>query len=194
MTSRKKNIFLIQITIFLVSIALLYNTYRNKNKESEVSTNIEIETDPKKNSFTDIEYSGFDLTGKRYILKAKIADFKTETPELVNMKVITAKFYLKDNSVLTVISDEGLYNNVTLDMDFRKNVKTNYLTHNLISDAWSYSNTQGKLIATGNVQGESIEKGEFTADNVEYNLADKILNFSMFGGKQVNLKINEKRF
>ena len=125
MTSRKKNIFLIQITIFLVSIALLYNTYRNKNKESEVSTNIEIETDPKKNSFTDIEYSGFDLTGNRYILKAKKADFKTETPELVNMKVITAKFYLKDNSVLTVISDEGLYNNVTLDMDFRKNVKTN---------------------------------------------------------------------
>ena len=64
MTNRKKNIFLIQITSFLVSIALLYNTYHNKNEESELLANIEIETDPKKNSFTDIEYSGFDLNGK----------------------------------------------------------------------------------------------------------------------------------
>jgi lipopolysaccharide assembly outer membrane protein LptD (OstA) len=53
----------------------------------------------------------------------------------------------------------------------------------------SYSNSKGKLIATGNVRGESIEKGEFTADNVEYNLADKNLNFSMFGNKKINIRI-----
>ena len=189
MTSRKKNIFLTQITIFLVATALLYNTYRDKNKENEPFVKIEIETDLDTNSFTDIEYSGFDLSGNRYLLKARQADFKTETPELISMKIVEAKFYLKDNTILTVVSDEGLYNNITFDMDFRENVEANYLTHVLLSDFISYSNSNAKLNASGNVRGESIEKGEFIADNVEYDLADKTLSFSMFDNKQVNVKL-----
>ena len=189
MTSRKKNIFLTQITIFLVATALLYNTYRDKNKENEPFVKIEIETDLDTNSFTDIEYSGFDLSGNRYLLKARQADFKTESPELINMKKVIAKFYLKNNTILTVISDEGIYNNITLDMNFKKNVKTDYLTHTLFSDLLSYSSSDAKLIATGNVRGESIEKGKFSADNAVYDLVDKTLNLSMFGGKQVNIKL-----
>ena len=189
MTSRKKNLFLVQLTIFFVAIALLYNTYRDKNKDSEIFVEAKIETNPNVNSFTDIEYSGFDLTGNRYILTALKAKFKTESPELVDMKGVEGKFYLKDDTVLVVISDEGLYNNVTLDMNFRKNVKANYLSHILFSDLLSYSNSNAKLIATGNVRGESIEKGEFVADNVEYDLLGKNLNFSMFGKERVNIKL-----
>ena len=123
------------------------------------------------------------------MLQAGQADFKTETPELIDMKEVVAKFYLKDNTILTVLSDEGLYNNITRDMNFEKNVKADYLTNNLVSDSLSYSNSNAKLIATGNVRGESIEKGEFNSDSVEYNLTDKTLNFSMSGSKQVNMKI-----
>ena len=115
MSSRKKNIFLMQLSILLVATALLYNTYRDKSKKIDEYVKIEAETSLDTNSFTDIEYSGFDLTGNRYVLKAIKADFKTEAPELINMQEVTAKFYLKDESILTVVSDEGLYNNVTLD-------------------------------------------------------------------------------
>ncbi len=189
MTSRKKNLILVQIVIFIVASGLLYNTYRDKNQEVEAFTKIEAVSNPDTNSFTDLEYSGFDLAGNRYLLKAEQADFKSETPELINMKRVVAKFYLKDDTVLEVTSDEGLYNNVTLDMNFKGNVQADYLTHTLLSDLLSYSNSNAKLIATGNVQGESIEKGEFSADNVEYNLTNKNLNFSMFGNKQVNVKL-----
>ena len=123
------------------------------------------------------------------MLESKEADFKTQTPELINMKNVKAKFYLKDNTVLTVTSEEGLYNNITLDMNFKKNVKANYLTHVLLSDFLSYSNSNAKLNASGNVRGESIEKGKFIADNVEYDLTDKTLDFSMFDNKQVNVKL-----
>jgi hypothetical protein len=190
-TSRKKNLLLIQITIFLIASGLLYNTYRNKNVEVETVIKQQAETAPNTNSFTDIEYSGFDLTGNRYVIKAERAEFKTVTPEIINMKEVFAKFYLKDNTILTVVSDETLYNNVTLDMDFKKNVKSDYLTHTLFSDLLSYSNSKGKLIATGNVRGESIEKGEFIADNVEYDLTEKVLKLSMFGNKRVNMKIEK---
>ena len=191
MTNRKKNLVLIQITILLVAISLIYNTYHERNKETEIFVPMEAKTNSDTNSFTDIEYSGFDLTGNRYILEAGEATFETKTPQLINMKKVEAKFYLKDDTILTVTSDKGLYNNISLDMNFIENVKADYLTHVLLSDLLSYSNSNAKLIATGNVRGESIEKGEFIADNVEYDLTEKVLKLSMFGNKRVNMKIKK---
>ena len=74
-------------------------------------------------------------------------------------------------------------------MEFRKNVKAVYISNTLYSDQINYLNSNGKLLATGNVRGESVEKGEFFADNVEYHITKKTLEFSMFGSKQVNIKL-----
>ncbi|MBA1339412.1 MAG: Lipopolysaccharide-assembly, LptC-related [Pelagibacterales bacterium] len=189
MITRKEKIISIQLIIFLVGVFLLYNTYRDKNALIEEEVTIKTLSDPNTNSFTDIEYSGFDLNGNRYTLNAGTADFKTETPESINMKNVVASFYLQDGTILEVVSEEGLYNNVTLDMLFKKNVRAVYLTNTLLSEQMNYSNSNGKLIASGNVRGESVDKGEFLADNVEYDLASKTLNFSMFDNKQVNVKL-----
>ncbi len=189
MTDRKKKILLIQFIIFLIAAFLLYNTYRNKNEITKEIVKIKAETDSNTNSFTDIEYSGFDLNGNRYTLNAGKADFNTEKPEAINMKNVVANFYLKDNTILTITSDEGFYNNISLDMNFKENVKAAYLTNTLLSDRLNYSNSDGKLLASGNVRGESVEKGKFIADNVEYDLTNKTLDFSMFGNKQVNMKL-----
>jgi len=191
-TSRKKKIILIQITIFLVASSLLYNTYRNKNKQVEEEVKIELEINPDTNSFKNIEYSGFDLNGNRYTLQSSLADFDTKTPEAINMKGVEANFYLKNNTILKVISDEGFYNNITLDMKFTKNVKATHLTNVLFSDQLTYLNSNGKLLATGNVHGESVDNGEFSADNLEYDLVKKIFIFSMVGDKQVNVKLKKK--
>ena len=191
MINRKRKIIIIQLTIFLVASLLLYNTYRDKNKKIAEIPKIEPERDINTNSFNDIEYSGFDLNGNRYILKAGVADFKNENPEKVSMKKIISNFYLKDGTILNVISDEGFYNNITLDMEFKKNVKATYLTNTLFSDKLIYSNTNSTMLASGNVRGEDIEKGEFFADKVEYNLIEKTLNFSMVGKKKVNMKIKK---
>ena len=189
MITRKKKIFLIQFTIFLIASLLLYNTYRDKDQKIREEVKIEVETDPDINSFSDVEYSGFDLNGNRYTLNAGKADFETETPQKINMLEVVAAFYLKDGEVLKVTSDKGLYNNITLDMKFENNVKATYLTDTLLSDQLIYSNSNAKLLVSGNVRGESIDRGEFFADNLEYNLANKTLNFSMFGSNQVNIKI-----
>ena len=186
---RRRKIILIQLVIFIVAAFLLYNTYRDKNKVTEEIIKIKTETNPDTNSFVDVEYSGFDLNGNRYTLNAGEADFETKTPEIIDMKNVEANFYLKDGTLLRIISDDGLYNNKTLDMIFIDNVKTTYLSSILLSNQLDYSNTNGKLLASGNVRGESIDKGEFSADNAEYDLASKTLNFSMFGNKQVNVKL-----
>ena len=190
MIARKKKIILIQLIIFLVASTLLYDTYHDKNVIKK-KVKIDVKSDPSTNSFTDIEYSGFDITGNRYILKAAKANFKTETPADINMKDVVTNFYLKDGTVLKVVSDEGTYNNITLDMEFRENVKTTYLTNTLLSDQLTYSNSNSKLLVSGNVRGESIEKGKFFADNVEYDLTNKMLDLSMLGNKQVNVKLKK---
>jgi|TARA_B110001452_G_scaffold262444_1_gene262483 hypothetical protein len=188
-TSRKKKIRLIQVIIFLVASFLLFSTYRDTNEKIIETAKSEVVMDDTNNSFSDIQYSGFDLNGNRYTLQAGTANFKTEEPESINMKNVVANFYLKDNTVLKVVSDEGLYNNITLDMNFRKNVKSTYSANTLLSNQLTYSNTEGKLIVTGNVRGESVEKGEFFADNVEYDLTSKILDLSMFDKKQVQINV-----
>jgi len=187
--SRKKKIISVQIIIFLVASLLLYKTYHRENKYVEEAQEVVVANDPNTNSFNDIQYSGFDLTGNRYVLDASNATFKTKTPERINMKGVVANFYLKDNTILTVISDEGLYNNLTLDMEFKQNVKSTYETNTLFSDELIYFSDNGKLIISGNVRGESIKKGKFFADNVEYNLTNKTLDFSMFNDGQVNIKL-----
>jgi hypothetical protein len=187
--NRRKKIILIQLTIFLVASFLLYNTYKDKNEKIEKVVEIKANSDPNTNTFKNIEYSGFDLNGNRYILNAGTADFKNETPENINMKKVKANFYLKDDTILQVVSAEGVYNNITLNVEFTKNVKTTYLTNTLFSDKLIYTNTSGKLLASGNVRGESVEKGKFFADKVEYNVVNKTINFSMIGKKKVNMKI-----
>ena len=189
MINRRKKIILIQLTIFLVASFLLYNTYRDKNEKIEKVVEIKANSDPDTNTFKNIEYSGFDLNGNRYVLNAGIADFKNETPENINMKKVKANFYLKDDTILQVVSAEGVYNNITLNVEFTKNVKTTYLTNTLFSDKLIYTNTSGKLLASGNVRGESVEKGKFFADKVEYNVVNKTIDFSMIGKKKVNMKI-----
>ncbi len=189
MKSRKKKIISVQIIIFLVASLLLYKTYHRENKYVEEAQEVVVANDPNTNSFNDIQYSGFDLSGNRYVLDASNATFKTKTPERINMKGVVANFYLKDNTILTVISDEGLYNNLTLDMEFKQNVKSTYETNTLFSDELIYFSDNGKLIISGNVRGESIKKGKFFADNVEYNLTNKTLDFSMFNDGQVNIKL-----
>ena len=191
MIKRRKKIILIQLVIFIVAAFLLYNTYRDKNKVTEEIAEIKTETNPDTNSFVDVEYSGFDLNGNRYTLNAGKADFETKTPEIIDMKNVEANFYLKDGTLLKIISDAGLYNNKTLDMIFIDNVKTTYLSSILISNQLDYSNTNGKLLASGNVQGTSVEKGTFFADNVEYDLTNKTLEFSMLGNKKVNVKVKD---
>ena len=191
MINRRRKIISIQVVIFIIALSLLFVTYRDKNQVTEKAVKIEAEADSDTNNFFDIEYSGFDLNGNRYTLVAGKANFNTNTPEAINMKRVVANFYLKDGTILKVISDEGLYNNITLDMLFKKNVKATYLANTLLSEELDYSSTDGKLLASGNVRGESVEKGKFIADNVEYNLSNNNLDFSMLGDKQVNVKLKD---
>ena len=198
MTDRKKKILLIQITLFIIAISLLYFTYYNKDLDTEKTSVERIENKEVKESdskavnvFEDIEYKGIDLNGNRFTIKSEIADFELETPELINMKIMSAIFYFKDGTILKVKGDYGTYNNKNNNMEFRDNIEAVYGQNYLYADNLDYLNSENSLTIYGNVKGEGIE-GNIMADNLEFDLSLKTLNISMFSKNQINVKLKDQ--
>ena len=67
--------------------------------------------------FFNIEYTGLDLRGNRYLLKSKKARLDELKPEIVYMDTVHAIFYFKDNTILYIWSDKGVYNNKNFHKD-----------------------------------------------------------------------------
>ena len=203
MIERKKKLKIFQITLFILAVIIIYTTYsdkdRSSNKKQLISESdkleISIESDQKGNVFKNIEYAGIDLSGNRYVLKSKKAKTNALNEELIDMEDVEAVFYFKDNTILYVWSEFGLYNNKTLDMKFNKNVIANYEQSELFAEKAEYSNSKRFLQISENVRIKD-KKGNLFADKLNFNLENETLNIAAFNEESINANIilNEKRF
>jgi len=111
------------------------------------------------------------------------------------MKIVDAVFYFKDNTILYIWSDEGVYNNKTLDMKFKKNVIANYLESELFAEKAEYSNTENYLSIYENVRINDI-RGNLIADKLLFDIKKQNLDITSFNSGKINANVNldEKRF
>jgi len=202
MIERKKKLKIIQIILLITGILIIYFTYYDKklNYDEKIISNSNKENiekqvvkDGTKNleSFVNIEYTGLDLSGNRYVLKSKEAILDESNSEIVYMKFVDAVFYFKDDTTLYVKSDSGTYNNKTNDIVFRNNIVALYLNHKLNADNLDYFNVKGLINIYGNVKSESIE-GNIEADNAEIDLKKKTIDLNMFDNNEVKVKLKAK--
>ena len=201
MIDRKKKIKIIQLSLLVVGSLILFLTYANKSdspKENIVSKEIQERiknqnTNLPENSdiFYNIEYSGLDLAGNRYILKSKEAFNDKNNQEIVQMKFVEAFFYFKDDTVLEVKSDYGIYNNKTLNMNFKKNVKAIYEGSELFAQEAEYSNVESFLTIADKVSVKD-SKGTMFADKLLFDIKKKKLNIASFNDNKINANINLK--
>ena len=198
---RKKRLRLIQLTMLILGILIIFFTYLGKNEKQENKI-ITKETQEKIKKqmqvqnqqgdvFYDIEYSGLDLAGNRYILKSKEAISDKNNPEIVYMKFVEAVFYFKDNTVLNVWSEKGIYNNKTLDMNFENNVKANYEGSELFAQKAEYSNLKSYLTISEEVKINDI-RGTIVADKLLFDIKKQTLNIASFNDGKVNANVNLK--
>ena len=195
---RKKKLRLFQVILLIVGIIIIFITYADKglflNKKINQKTTPLIEnktTGQKENIFYNIEYSGLDLTGNRYIIKSKEATTNASNQEIVNMKFVESFFYFKDDTVLKVKSDYGTYNNKTLDMFFNSNVKANYQNSVLFAENAEYSNSENFLSISGKVKIEDF-KGTMFADKLLFDIKKHKLNITSFNDDKINANLNLK--
>ena len=195
---RKKKLRLFQVILLIVGIIIIFITYADKglflNKKINQKTTPLLEnetTGQKENIFYNIEYSGLDLTGNRYIIKSKEATTNASNQEIVNMKFVESFFYFKDDTILKVISDRGTYNNKTLDMFFNSNVKANYQNSVLFAENAEYSNSENFLSISGKVKIENF-KGTMFADKLLFDIKKHKLNITSFNDDKINANLNLK--
>tara|TARA_B100001057_G_scaffold201124_1_gene201881 strand:- start:911 stop:1516 length:606 start_codon:yes stop_codon:yes gene_type:complete len=199
MIDRKKKLLLIQLTLFTLGVIIIIYTYFDKKQSEEqiispenqrnIISKLNVEENSEGDIFYNIKYSGIDLAGNRYILTSKEAINNKSNPDLVNMKFVEVNFYFKDETFLKVISDEGVYNNKTLDMIFEKNVKAFYEGTELYADKANYSNLKSFLTVTDNVIVVD-QKGNLTADKLLFDIKKQSLNIISFNNNKINAKIN----
>tara|TARA_Y100000817_G_scaffold194095_1_gene151771 strand:+ start:204 stop:821 length:618 start_codon:yes stop_codon:yes gene_type:complete len=194
----KKNI--IQLSLLFAGLFLIFITYFSSPKKIETTPELaktqksekEISQDENQegiNRFEDVEYRGVDINGNRYVIGSKYANFTTERPEIINMTQILCTFYFKDGTNLVIVSDLGTYNNTTNDMEFKENVKMNYLKNILFAESANFMNVKNELRVEGNVITEGPQ-GELQADKLDFDLSTKKLKISMYNDEKVNIKVN----
>ena len=206
MMERKKKLRLTQLTLLIIGILVIYTTYYNeksnldkriisKKTEEKVKKQQIEETSESGDIFFNVEYTGLDLNGNRYSLNSKEAYLDELKPEIVYMKNVHAIFYFKNDTVLNIWSDRGIYNNKNLDMKFENNVKAKYLESDLTAEKAEYSNSKSYLTIYENVKVDDI-RGNLVADKLLFDITKKKLDITSFNDGKINanVKLNEKRF
>ena len=206
MIERKKKLRITQFILLFIGILIIYFTYYNK--EFKINETIISETTKEKlkeqnseenlenrEKFINIEYTGLDLSGNRYILKSKEAYLNEVSPEIIYMSFVEAIFYFKDDTTLSIWSNKGVYNNKTLDMKFIDDVRAKYLSSNLFAQKADYSNSKRYLSIYDNVRIDDI-RGNLIADKLLFDIKKQKLNITSFNDGKINanVKLNEKRF
>ena len=205
--NRRKKIKIVQISLFLLGILIIYSTYYGENlnlkkgsisditKKKIIKDLKESETKGDSNIFYNVKYSGIDLSGNRHILTCEEAVASKTNESVLDMKGVKATFYFKDQTVLNVSSNEGKYNNQTLDMKFENKVIMDYNNDWLKADNAEYSNSGNYLLIENNVKVNS-NMGNISADKLFFDLKMQKLDIGSFQNNNINanIKINEKRF
>ena len=206
MIERKKKLRIAQFILIFIGITIIYFTYYGKKSSidevivSETKKEILKKQSSKDNldnkeKFINIEYTGLDLSGNRYILKSKEAYLNEVSPEIINMSSVEAVFYFKDDTILRIWSKKGIYNNKTLDMKFIEDVKAKYLDSELFARKADYSNSERYLSIYDNVRINDI-RGNLIADKLLFDINKQKLDITSFNDGKINanVKLNEKRF
>ena len=199
MINRKKKLRFIQFFLLFIGLIIIYFTYYYKetnieegiiSKTAKDKVNKEIQKDSLNESdvFYNIEYTGLDLNGNRYVLKSEEAQLDELKSEIIYMKIVNAIFYFKDNTTLYVWADEGIYNNKTFDMKFNKNVKAEYLESKLYAGKADYSNSENYLSIYENVRINDT-KGNLIADKLLFDITKQKLDITSFNNGKINANV-----
>ena len=198
---RKKKLIIRQFFLLILGFLVIIFTYTNIKKTSETGiitqkdqAKIELQTSNLTKGadiFYNIEYTGLDFSGNRYILKSKEAVNEKTNSEIVLMKYVEATFFFKDDTVLTVKSDNGKYNNKTLDMSFSNKVEAKYLDSELFAQKAEYSNSKSFLIVSENVKVKDT-RGTIVADKLLFDIKNQKLNIEAFKNNKINASVNLK--
>ena len=181
LTHKRLIIFCSMIIIITLIVFKFY-----KKEEVKLIENIEPieENFSNSNIIKDIKYTSRDLKGNEYTILAEEGEIDLNNSDVIFLKNVTAYIKLiKNNELITIISNFGKYNTVNYDTIFSKDVKINYLDNRITGNYLDFSMMKNLLIISKNVvytNPENILK----ADVMELNTITKDTKIFMYDYKE----------
>ena len=176
---------LIIFSSILVIITLIVLKFYKKEEVKLIENKEPIEESfNNSNIIKDIKYTSRDLKGNEYTILAEEGEIDLNNSDFIFLKNVTAYIKLiKNNELITIISNFGKYNTVNYDTIFSKDVKINYLDNRITGNYLDFSMMKNLLIISKNVvytNPENILK----ADVVELDTLTKDTKIFMHNYKE----------
>ena len=189
---KKKIIWIIIISIFLIIFYLYKEINENKKKQSKIK-DLSISEDIlfNSNTFSDVNYSTKDAKGNEYIIEAKKGEVDYSDPNTIFLTDVYALIKLTNSNNIEITSNYGKYNTRNFDTIFSKNVIVNYLENKINGEYLDFSIGRNSMIISKNVIYTNLDN-ILKADVVEIEVDTKNTKIFMHNmEKKVNIQSRE---
>ena len=191
MSSNKKQWLLFFVGILLVIVTyIIYPRIGVETRDQYIADKKKKEMESSDTTFENIKYEGFDANGNRFEIGSKIAETKSDNPDITYMETVNAYFYLQDGRVVTVRSLFATYNRETNDIFFKDEVVIDDGESQLYSDNLDIVMSSNFVKAYNSVRF-SENANWMVADKIEIDLSKKISTISMYTDEQVKIKLKK---
>tara|TARA_B100000902_G_C27290457_1_gene906821 strand:+ start:1564 stop:2139 length:576 start_codon:yes stop_codon:yes gene_type:complete len=182
---------LTQLFLFLVILLISFVVYKNYFKNNEISSKNYIDEKTSNyegnNIIKELEYESFDEQGRKYVIKSNESIIDEDNPEIIFMKYVNAKIVLTDNTTIFIYSDKAKYNNKSFNTNFEKNVKLNFLDHDLSSENLDLFFDKNKIEVYNNLIYKNLDL-TMTADKIEIDMLTKYSKIFNYDKSKVKIQ------
>ena len=183
----KKN-KIIQFSLVMVGIILLFFTYYSSDKDKivDIDKNISIEDANKltekntTNIIENVNYVGTNNKGTLFEINAALAEIKYDEPNLSQLQDVFVVIKMKDSRIIHIRSDRAVFNKISNDCEFFGHVKVTEQDNIITSDNLDLYMSKNLITAYNNVNYNGI-KGLLIADKVDIDILKNEANIFMFG-------------
>ena len=194
MKKKQRGVQFTLVSIGLLLFILTYFYYPSIKKDKllkDQSVNKDfqkVEDMASSTSFENLEYKGLYDLNKPFRVKSKEAYILSHEPDIVYMKNMYVILYLSDDRIVEITSLKGRYNKKNYNCFFEQNV--------LATDGDTIITAKNlDLLATENIMKVYNDvnldnaTGSLQADKIDYNFETKYFKVSMFGDKEIKMKV-----
>ena len=192
----KKN-KIIQFSLVIVGIILLFFTYYSSDKDKivDIDKNIIIKkfgklVEETSNIIENVNYVGTNNKGTFFELNAAIAEIKYDKPNISHLQDVLVVIKLNNLRTIRIRSDKAVFNKISYDGEFFGNVEITEQDNFITSDNLDLYMSKNLITAYNNVKYNGI-KGFLIADKVDIDILKNEANIFMFEkNDKVQVKYN----
>tara|TARA_B100001057_G_C22813004_1_gene936237 strand:+ start:1277 stop:1852 length:576 start_codon:yes stop_codon:yes gene_type:complete len=173
--------FFLLLLIILITFFINKTYFKTKKIEEKVFTKDENQflSENENNLIKNLKYEIKFDNNTQYIITAELSEITyDEGVEIVKMQKVKANFIDAKEKILSIISEDAIYNNSTYNTKFINNISIDYMKNTINSKNLDL-NFQNNTVSIYNDVIYEGPQGEIKADKVEIDLFSKKTVISM---------------